>query len=83
MDTVSKRSKLATLLKLHVGLDNDGFIRIILDKVHPIELENVFDEVLPDWEDSGVVVRYTKYIQEQVESSLSEGEKLFNLRNVF
>ena len=78
-----KVSKLATLLKLHVGLDNDGFIRIIMDRVRPIQLERVFDEVLPDWEDSGLIVRYTEYMQLEIDKVLLESEKRFNLRNVF
>ena len=76
-------SKLATLLKLHVGLDNDGFIRIIMDRVRPIQLERVFDEVLPDWEDSGLIVRYTEYMQSEIDKVLLESEKRFNLKNVF
>jgi len=59
--------KLATLLKLHVGL----------------ELERVFDEVLPDWEDSGLIVRYTEYMQSEIDKVLLESEKRFNLKNVF
>ena len=78
-----KVSKLATLLKLHVGLDNDGFIRIIMDRVRPIQLERVFDEVLPDWEDSGLIVRYTEYMQSEIDKVLLESEKRFNLKNVF
>ena len=78
-----KVSKLATLLKLHVGLDNDGFIRIIMDRVRPVQLERVFDEVLPDWEDSGLIVRYTEYMQSEIDKVLLESEKRFNLRNVF
>ena len=78
-----KVSKLATLLKLHVGLDNDGFIRIIMDRVRPVQLERVFDEVLPDWEDSGLIVRYTEYMQLEIDKVLLESEKRFNLRNVF
>ena len=78
-----KVSKLATLLKLHVGLDNDGFIRIIMDRIRPIQLERVFDEVLPDWEDSGLIVRYTEYMQSEIDKVLLESEKRFNLKNVF
>lgn len=78
-----KVSKLATLLKLHVGLDNDGFIRIIMDRVRPVQLERVFDEVLPDWEDSGLIVRYTEYMQSEIDKVLLESEKRFNLKNVF
>ena len=78
-----KVSKLATLLKLHVGLDNDGFIRIIMDRVRPVQLERVFDEVLPDWEDSGLIVRYTEYMQLEIDRVLLESEKRFNLKNVF
>ena len=78
-----KVSKLATLLKLHVGLDNDGFIRIIMDRVRPVQLERVFDEVLPDWEDSGLIVRYTEHMQSEIDRVLLESEKRFNLKNVF
>ena len=78
-----KVSKLATLLKLHVGLDNDGFIRIIMDRIRPVQLERVFDEVLPDWEDSGLIVRYTEYMQSEIDKVLLESEKRFNLKNVF
>jgi len=78
-----KVSKLATLLKLHVGLDNDGFIRIIMDRIRPVQLETVFDEVLPDWDDSGLIVRYTEYVQSEIDKVLLESEKRFNLRNVF
>ena len=78
-----KVSKLATLLKLHVGLDNDGFIRIIMDRVRPVQLERVFDEVLPDWEDSGLIVWYTEYMQSEIDKVLLESEKRFNLKNVF
>lgn len=78
-----KVSKLATLLKLHVGLDNDGFIRIIMDRIRPVQLERVFDEVLPDWDDSGLIVRYTEYVQSEIDKVLLESEKRFNLRNVF
>ena len=78
-----KVSKLATLLKLHVGLDNDGFIRIIMDRVRPVQLERVFDEVLPDWDDSGLIVRYTEYVQSEIDKVLLESEKRFNLKNVF
>jgi hypothetical protein len=75
--------KLATLLKLHVGLDNNGFIRIIMDRIRPVQLERVFDEVLPDWEDSGLIVRYTEYMQSEIDKVLLESEKRFNLKNVF
>jgi hypothetical protein len=78
-----KVSKLATLLKLHVGLDNDGFIRIIMDRIRPVQLERVFDEVLPDWDDSGLIVRYTEYVQSEIDKVLLESEKRFNLKNVF
>ena len=76
-------SKLATLMKLHVGLDNDGFIRIKLDKIRPIQLKAVFDEDLPDWDDSGLIVRYTEYVQSEIDRVLLESENRFNLRNVF
>lgn len=78
-----KGSKLATLLKLHVGLDNDGFIRIIMDRVRPVQLKAVFDEDLPDWDDSGLIVRYTEYMQLEIDRVLLESEKRFNLKNVF
>tara|TARA_R110000824_G_scaffold36737_6_gene113760 strand:- start:391 stop:630 length:240 start_codon:yes stop_codon:yes gene_type:complete len=76
-------SKLATLMKLHVGLDNDGFIRIKLDKIRPIQLKAVFDEDLPDWDDSDLIVRYTEYVQSEIDRVLLESENRFNLRNVF
>lgn len=76
-------SKLATLMKLHVGLDNDGFIRIKLDKIRPIQLKAVFDEDLPDWDDSDLIVRYTEYMQSEIDRVLLESENRFNLRNVF
>ena len=78
-----KVSKLATLLKLHVGLDNDGFIRIIMDRIRPVQLETVFDEVLPDWDDAGLIVRYSEYVQSEIDKVLLESEKRFNLKNVF
>lgn len=54
-----------------------------MDRVRPIQLERVFDEVLPDWEDSGLIVRYTEYMQSEIDKVLLESEKRFNLKNVF
>jgi hypothetical protein len=54
-----------------------------MDRVRPVQLKAVFDEDLPDWDDSGLIVRYTEYMQLEIDRVLLESEKRFNLKNVF
>jgi len=71
------------LVKLHIGLDNEGFIRISKDTVNPEQIRVLFEEELPDWEDGNVVVRYTEHIQKNLAELLENSEKMFNLTDLF
>ena len=75
--------KLATLLKLHIGLDDEGFIRIAKDTVDPTQLRELFEEELPDWEDADLIVRYAEHMQKNIAELLKNSEKAFNLTDVF
>ena len=75
--------KLATLLKLHIGIDNDGFIRVNKDQVNVHKLKEVFEEELPDYDDSNTIIRYTEHIQKNIAALLEDSEKMFNFKDVF
>lgn len=75
--------KFATLLKLHIGIDNDGFIRVNKDQVNIHKLKKVFEEELPDYDDSNTIIRYTEHIQKNIAALLEDSEKMFNFTNVF
>ena len=77
------RKKIATLVRLHIGLDDEGFIRIQKDTVNPEELKQVFEDELPDWEDAGLIIRYTDYIQKNLATLLENSEKTFNLQDLY
>ena len=71
------------MLKLHIGLDNDGFIRVNKDQVNIHKLKEVFEEELPDYDDSNTILRYTEYVQKNIAALLEDSEKMFNLKDVF
>ena len=75
--------KFATLLKLHIGIDNDGFIRVNKDQVNVHKLKEVFEEELPDYEDSNTIIRYTEHVQKNIAALLEDSEKMFNFKDVF
>ena len=75
--------KFATLLKLHIGIDNDGFIRVNKDQVNVHKLKEVFEEELPDYDDSNTIIRYTEHIQKNIAALLEDSEKMFNFKDVF
>ena len=75
--------KFATLLKLHIGIDNDGFIRVNNDQVNIHKLKEVFEEELPDYEDSNTIIRYTEHVQKNIAALLEDSEKMFNFKDVF
>ena len=75
--------KLATLLKPHIGIDNDGFIRVNKDQVNVHKLKEVFEEELPDYDDSNTIIRYTEHIQKNIAALLEDSEKMFNFKDVF
>ena len=75
--------KFATLLKLHIGIDNDGFIRVNKDQVNIHKLKEVFEEELPDYDDSNTIIRYTEHIQKNIAALLEDSEKMFNFKDVF
>ena len=74
--------KLATLVKIHIGLDDEGFIRISKDTVNTDKLRELFEEELPEWEDADVIVRYTEHIQKNIAELLKDSEKMFNLTDL-
>ena len=75
--------KLATLVKIHIGLDDEGFIRIAKDTVDTNKLRDLFEEELPEWEDADVIVRYTEHIQKNLAELLKDSEKMFNFTDLF
>ena len=75
--------KLATLVKIHIGLDDEGFIRISKDTVNTDKLRELFEEELPEWEDADVIVRYTEHIQKNLAELLEDSEKMFNFTDLF
>ena len=75
--------KIATLFKVHIGLDDEGFIRVSKDTVNTNKLRDLFEEELPEWEDADVVIRYSEHIQKNIAELLKDSEKMFNLTDVF
>ncbi len=71
------------MLKLHIGLDNDGFIRVNKDQVNIHKLKEVFEEELPDYDNSNMILRYTEHVQKNIAALLEDSEKMFNLKDVF
>ncbi len=75
--------KVATLLRVHIGLDDEGFIRVSKDTVDTNKLRDLFEEELPEWEDADVVVRYAEHVQKNIAELLKDSEKMFNLTDLF
>ena len=75
--------KLATLIRLHIAIDDEGFIRIAKDMVNTDKLRDVLEEDLPDWEDGDIVVRYTEHMQRNINELLKDSEKMFNFTDLF
>ena len=75
--------KIATLLRVHIGLDDEGFIRVSKDTVDTNKLRYLFEEELPEWEEADVIVRYAEHIQKNIAELLKDSEKMFKLTDVF